>query len=341
VQFAQSVGQAFLGLNLKCASCHDSFVDRWKLDESYGLAAVYADTPLEIHRCDKPLGRMARPSWLFPELGQVQADQPPKERLRQLATLMTHPENGRFTRTMVNRLWQRLMGRGLVHPTDAMQTEPWNVDLLDYLAMHLADTHYDLKKTLELICTSEAYQSQAQVVSKDADEHGYVYAGPRAKRLTAEQFVDGIWQLTGTAPARWDAPVKRGKGDPAVTNAPAGMVRASLMNSDLLQRALGRPNREQIVSMRPHDLTTLEAIDLNNGQILATRLEQGGQNLAARSWPSADALVRYVFTFALARPPTDGEMTLAREALGDKPAPNQVQDFLWAVCMLPEFHLVR
>ena len=46
VQFAQSVGQVFLGINLKCASCHDSFIDRWKLDDSYGLAAVYAEAPL-------------------------------------------------------------------------------------------------------------------------------------------------------------------------------------------------------------------------------------------------------------------------------------------------------
>jgi hypothetical protein len=44
VQFAQSVGQSFLGINLKCASCHDSFIDRWKLDEAYGLAAIYALT---------------------------------------------------------------------------------------------------------------------------------------------------------------------------------------------------------------------------------------------------------------------------------------------------------
>jgi hypothetical protein len=40
IQFAQSVAQTFLGLNMKCASCHDSFVDRWKLDEAYGLAAT-------------------------------------------------------------------------------------------------------------------------------------------------------------------------------------------------------------------------------------------------------------------------------------------------------------
>ena len=53
IQFSQSVSQSFLGINMKCASCHDSFIDRWTLQDAYGLAAIYADTPLDIHRCDK------------------------------------------------------------------------------------------------------------------------------------------------------------------------------------------------------------------------------------------------------------------------------------------------
>ena len=215
IQFAQSVSQSFLGINLKCASCHDSFIDRWKLDEAYGLAAIYSNRELDIHRCDKPVGRKAAAAWLFPELGQVDPQAPQPERLKQLALLMTHPENGRFTRTIVNRIWHRLMGRGIVHPVDAMQTEPWNADLLDYLANHLAENGYDLKKTIELIATSQAYQSKAQVMAKGTDDHGYVYAGPRAKRMTAEQFVDAVWQLTGAAPPKFDAPVMRGKVDPA------------------------------------------------------------------------------------------------------------------------------
>ena len=48
VQFAQNAGQVFLGINLKCASCHDSFIDRWTLDEAYGLAAIYSQRPLEL-----------------------------------------------------------------------------------------------------------------------------------------------------------------------------------------------------------------------------------------------------------------------------------------------------
>ena len=57
MQAAQSVSQVFLGVNLKCAGCHDSFVSDWTLDDAYGLAAVYSDKPLEMVHCDKPTGQ--------------------------------------------------------------------------------------------------------------------------------------------------------------------------------------------------------------------------------------------------------------------------------------------
>ncbi|GAG06639.1 unnamed protein product, partial [marine sediment metagenome] len=101
IQFAQNVSQVFLGINMKCASCHDSFVDRWTLSEAYNLAAIYAEKPLELNRCDKPTGKMAEPKWIFPELGDIDPDASKTQRLKQLAKLMTHPENGRFTRTLV------------------------------------------------------------------------------------------------------------------------------------------------------------------------------------------------------------------------------------------------
>ena len=95
IQFSQSVSQAFLGINMKCASCHDSFIDRWTLEDAYGLAAVYAETELELHRCDKPTGRMAEAAWLFPEIGTIDPAAAKNERLQQLASLLTHRENGR------------------------------------------------------------------------------------------------------------------------------------------------------------------------------------------------------------------------------------------------------
>jgi hypothetical protein len=192
IQFAQNISQVFLGINMKCASCHDSFIDRWTLSEAYNLAAIYSDKQLELNRCDKPTGKMATPKWIFPELGDVDPKASKNDRLKQLAGLMTHKENGRFTRTVVNRIWHRLMGRGIVHPVDAMHTKPWDEDLLDYLAVRFAEDEYDLKKLITLIMSSQAYQSKTVVLKADPGPE-YVYAGPIARRMTAEhQFNEGM-----------------------------------------------------------------------------------------------------------------------------------------------------
>lgn len=514
IQFAQSISQSFLGINLKCASCHDSFIDRWKLDESYGLAAVYSTRPLEISRCDKPVGRVAKAAWLFPELGDIdpKAEQP--ERLKQLAKLMTHPENGRTTRTIVNRLWAQLMGRGIVHPLDAMQTAPWNADLLDTLGVYLTDKKYDLKAVLELIATSEAYQSRCEIQDHGGEVGAYVYQGPRSRRMTAEQFMDALWLITSTAPGTFDAPVFRGRVDEAVLKgmrlqgqwiwgdsatggkaSPAGeeillrkvftldgevvrggavmtcdnsfvlyingreaargdswskpqaialngrlkkgsnhfvlrarnggkapnaagllfeanlrmsdgaaiviasgsdwqwnaklpksregrlgavggkwekaigvqakpvwneavsgkfknllasvahgempMTRASLMKSDFLMRSLGRPMREQIVSSRPSELSTLAAIDLHNNAVFADALARGGRLLAARNWSGTDELADYIYRFTLARKPTNAERATIHEVLGPEPKAEAVEDLLWAIFLKPEFMTVR
>ncbi len=219
IQFAQNVSQVFLGINMKCASCHDSFIDHWTLSEAYNLAAVYADGQLELNRCDKPTGTMATPKWIFPEIGDVDPKAAKSERLKQLAALMTHPDNGRFTRTLVNRIWHRLMGRGIVHPVDAMHTRPWNEDLLDYLAVRFAADGYDLRKLIRLVMTSQAYQSRTVVLSSEPGED-YVYAGPIAKRMTAEQLMDSIWQITGANPSKPTAEVDRAERAPAPANQP-------------------------------------------------------------------------------------------------------------------------
>jgi hypothetical protein len=340
LQFAQNVSQVFLGLNMKCASCHDSFIDRWTLEETYGLAAITADAPLEAYRCDKPTGKTVEAAWMFPELGQIDAQAPREERLRRLAELMTHRENGRFTRTIVNRLWHRLMGRGIVHPVDAMQTEPWSADLLDYLAVHLADSGYDLKATLRLIVTSHAYQSRTVALDEQPLGPQNVYRGPVAKRMTAEQFVDALWQITGTAPREPHKNVAEFLTDDDKKE--RSYYRASLVSSDLLQRSLGRPNREQVVTDRPSVLTTLQALDLSNSPLLAETLHRGVGNIGER-FANADptTIVDWLYESALSRPPTTDERTIALEVLGSPASPQGIEDLVWLVIMLPEFQIIR
>jgi Protein of unknown function (DUF1549)/Protein of unknown function (DUF1553)/Planctomycete cytochrome C len=347
VQFSQNVSQVFMGINMKCASCHDSFVDRWTLKEAYGLAAIYSDKPLELTRCDKPTGEKAVAAWLYPELGQIDPSKPKPERLKQLAGLITHPENGRMQRTLVNRLWNQMMGRGIVHPVDAMNTAPWNEDLLDLLANHLVESNYDMKAVLRLIATSKIYQARADVLEDETK--AYVFNGPVRKRMTAEQFIDSVRAVVGV----WPKPDKNafkvagGQGGQLdVVMKTHGLqkwddrpIRTAFVQRDSLQAVLGRPTRDQVVTSRPDQLTTLEAINLANGPELAGLIREGAQKIGKVADPKS--WITQTYEASLSRKPTAAEMEVSLIMLGADPQPEQVEDLLWSIFMLPEFFYIN
>jgi hypothetical protein len=334
MQAAQNISQVFLGLNLKCASCHDSFINDWKLADAYGFAAVYADGPLAVSRCDTPTGATAHAGFLYPELGGIDADAPREVRIKQLGSLLVKRENGRFTRTIVNRLWAKLMGRGLIEPTDEMDNDAWSGDLLDFLAGDLAEHGYDLKRTLELILTSRAYQLPSVHGKLDA---AATFEGPLVRRMTAEQFVDAVRSVAGVWPEKPDAKVRV----PGDEGGYPGPVRAALMLADPLMMALGRPNREQVVTSRQDAATTLQAIELTNGAVLDRLLRQGARRWIAEYPSNRVLLVEAMYRRALGRLPTTEERAEGIALVGAEPRMDGVQDLLWALTMSPEFQLIR
>lgn len=518
MQAAQNISQVFLGINLKCASCHDSFVSDWRLKDAYAFAGIFNETPLEIHHCDKPTGEYTPLQFLYPQLGKIDPKASRDDRMKQLAAVVTSPRNGRLTRTMVNRLWAKLLGRGLVEPVDEMDAAPWNRDLLDWLAVDLVDHHYDLQHTLELIMTSRAYQLPAMRLAKPP-EGDFVFSGPLVRRMTAEQFVDAIaavtdvgytspgvrpWALTNV-PFKWIWNTRRALDDAPPANAsfrksftlptapvearvvfaaddrgelfvngklagkatkkdelailditpllvagenvlsivgvqdaveagtekdkttkkltgPAGVLlharvilagdphsgpgvhvvdintdqswlwqnnpptgwqlakfdskdwkpsieqeeadrgpwrplgskiisamlygdtshesfRAALVTADPLLVALGRPNREQVVTDRPQLATTLQAVELTNGSTLADQLAAGAKKWLGRS-SSSEALIQALYQRALGRPALPRELETARQLVGTTLTAAGVEDLLWIIAMLPEFQLV-
>ncbi|MCE9611775.1 MAG: DUF1549 domain-containing protein [Chthoniobacter sp.] len=239
MQAAQSVSQVFLGLNLKCASCHDSFISDYKLRDAYALAAIFADKPLEIARCDKPTGESSGPGFFWPELGTPDAAKPRAERQQQLAALLTKKENGRLARTLVNRLWAECFGRGLVEPVDSMDNPPWSRDLLDWLAWDFAESGWNVKHTLALIATSRTYALPAVAVadSESLGKASFVFSGPVVRRLSAEQFADAVSRVAAplyaqanlklagekdAALAKDAAWIWHSEGDSPATNFPVG-----------------------------------------------------------------------------------------------------------------------
>ena len=340
LQFSQNISQVFFGVNMKCASCHDSFIDNWKLDDAYSLAAIISDKPLEIFRCDKPTGKNAVAGFLWPELGTIDPKLPKDKKLEQLAALVTHPDNGRFSRTIVNRIWQKFMGRGIVHPVDMMANKPWNDDLLDYLASYFKENKYDLKKLIGHITSSRVYQFKAATFAEEPAAENFVFNGPMLKRMTAEQFMDAVWLVTGTAPAKADAPLP--KDIPLATgSAKRNFVRAVLVHSNMLMRTLGRPNREQVVTTRAELLTTLEALDLASGAIFHDIVSRGGKQIFTElKDKNKDVIIKNVYMRSLGRSPDASELSSAAGLLGEKPDADSLADLLWVIFLLPEFQLI-
>jgi hypothetical protein len=267
MQAAQNSAQVFLGVNLKCNSCHDSFISYWKLKDAYGLASFYSEQPLEIVRCDVKTGETAQPRFLYPGLGGVSAQASLAEKRAAAARLFTLPENGRFARTFVNRIWARLFGIGLVHPVDDMDAEPWSADLLDWLASDFADHGYDVDYLLRAIMTSRAYQLPA-VAASGVKSQSFLFRGPLYRRLSAEQFVDAVSSLTG----EWRVLQPRSAGEGIYS-------REWRLKASNLTRALGRPTRDAAVTERAIDPSTLQALELVNGETVASLLHRGAKRM--------------------------------------------------------------
>ena len=126
----------------------------------------------------------------------------------------------------------------------------------------------------------------------------------------------------------------------SVPNAQITDVRAVLSRLDPLQLALGRPNRDQVVTSRDNLPTLLQALELTNGTTLDNTLKT-----AAARWlhnePHPSSMARLIYQTALSRLPNQPEHEIALDLLGEKPTPESTADLLWIIVMLPEFQLIR
>ena len=307
MQAAQNSAQIFIGVNLKCNSCHDSFISKWKLKDAYALASFFSeDARLRLYRCEVAQDDFATPRFLFPELNRVPASASLADRRSAAAAIFTDRRNGRMPRTIVNRLWHRLLGRGVVENPDDLDGVPWSPELLDWLASDFVAEGYDLKHVIETIVLSNAYQMRA--VPRAGDQtRVYVFRGPEIRRLTAEQFGDAVGAITGD----WNVYQPPAPSQPQVTasataaSRPANAAQAGAVPAGppplrytrewrtpphSLARGLGRPIRDQVFSTRNSSATMLQALELVNGEKLANWLLRGARNMLGELPQPAAAL---------------------------------------------------
>ena len=216
---AHVVAKAFLGVEMKCARCHDAPFQDVKQRDTFSLAAMLAGKPLTVPessvvpQLSPPrelsitssllAGEKLQPAWPFEKIAAEKiADgilRDENNLAERLAALVTSPANDRFAKVIVNRLWKRYLGWGLVEPVDDWEdVEPSHPQLLDWLARELVAGDYDLKHVARLILSSHTYQREVLAAGEQLPSpKERLFASPARRRMSAEQLVDSLFVAAG------------------------------------------------------------------------------------------------------------------------------------------------
>jgi hypothetical protein len=219
---AGTVAQLFMGVNLRCAQCHNHPFAKWKQTEFWGVAAFFGrvgftkenkekrlvESPQIITKDGAPIATArADATILIPGKEKVvkarflEGDEPaldPKESFRaSFVKWLVAPGNQRFAMAGVNRLWAHLLGRGLVNPVDDIHDDnpPTHPELLKLLADEFAASGHDQKHLIRCICNSKAYQRSSRPLPANKLDVE-LYSHMPMKQLSPEVLHDSVALIT-------------------------------------------------------------------------------------------------------------------------------------------------
>jgi len=349
---AETTAQLFLGVRMQCAKCHNHPFERWSQDDYYGMAAWFAQvkTKPEPVIGTKPAAKTDGAEVVFlarsgevtqPRTGKTMkprymgvgdADvKPGVDRRGALAIWLTSAENAFFAKSVANRVWFHLMGKGIVDPVDDFRDSnpAANDELLDALAREFAKNKFSMKHLVTTIMKSRTYQLSAQPTETNKDDTKY-FSHAVTKLLSAEQLLDAICDFSAVP--------EKFAGLPLGTRAvqlPDGEVNHPFL------KAFGQPARELACECeRESDGNLGQALQLINGPTVNEKVRNPdnrlGKMLAAKM--SDDAMLTEIFYAALARAPFEDEkkIALGHVAKG-KDKRKAWEDVIWAVINTREF----
>ncbi len=350
---ADILSQAFLGQKLSCARCHDAPFHPFKQKDLFSVAALLDGSPIELPEAStvpvregarKPYvqislkpGDRIEAHWPFQALsGATVVAEPPSNTAvasrHQLASLMVDPQNERFGEVIVNRVWKRYLGRGMVEPAeDWFEADVSHPQLLRYLARQFLESGYDLKHLARLIFSSHVYQRKPDpAAAESGSERDALVAGPVPRRLSAEQLVDSLHLAVGKSldsedlnlNPLGDRPLRQfvNMGTPerawemtALSNErdrPSLALPRAQALVDVLTTFGWRQARQDPASTRDDGPSPMQTLMLANGPMgtRITRLsdDSGFTRLALEDRP-LDEMVRETYLRLLSRPPSTDE----------------------------------
>ena len=256
MQASQNTAQVFLGINLKCNSCHDSFVSKWKLKDAYALAAYFAPDPkLQLYRCDVAQNRYAEPGFLFPELGHAPASELAagsarrgggdlhRSAQRPAAAHAGQPHLAAPARPR-HRRQPRRDGRPAVEPGAArLARQRFRRSRLRHQASDRDDPHF--ARLPDAGGGADGRAAGARVCVRrsgsPAADGGAVRATPSARSPASGMPIRAVGRGAGAPPPPPGSPL------PSMPPTAGVYAREWRVASSNLTRALGRPIRDQVI----------------------------------------------------------------------------------------------
>jgi len=352
IDLTETTTQAFLGMPLMCARCHNHPLEKWTQRDYYQMANLFSRVRLKSgDRAGEVLVIASDEGNInLPKLG---APLPPKpldgtemrlddssDRREKLADWLTSPQNPYFAKSIVNRVWRNYMGRGLVESEDDLRltNPPSNQELFDTLAADFVKSGYDVRRLMIEIMTSAAYQRSSTPIGNNAKDDRY-YSRYIVRRLSAEVILDGLSKVT-------DIPT-------AFEGYPKGTRALQLPDSQVASyflTAFGRPERERTCACeRQQEPNVAQALHLTNGDTINMKLRAAGGAIdrLLKSNASDSAVLDKLYLAALCRPPSAAERSRAMSILAEASKPGSVigpdarravlEDLFWAVLTDKEF----
>jgi hypothetical protein len=354
---AETTSQAFLGMSINCAKCHNHPMEKWTNDQYYKMANLFARTRTKVGTSDgdqivfaashgdlvQPL--TGKPQFPEPLDGKPMPIDSPEDRREHLADWLVSPENPYFTRAIVNRVWANFFGVGLVDPVDDLRkTNPAsNEKLLDATAKFLVEQKFDLKALMRAILQSETYQRSSVALKENAaDKRFYSHYYPR--RLSAEVLLDTYSQVTDV-PTEFRVDLRnenRGLGE----KFPLGFRATQLPDTRVFSyflKTFGRPDREKTCECeRASEPSVAQVLHIMNGDTLGQKLADKNNRITRwlKGNTETEKIVEEAFLLSLSRLPSSVERTKMLAAIDSADAQDKraaIEDTVWALLSSREF----
>jgi len=346
-KLAEDTAQVFMGMQIKCAQCHNHPFDRWTMADYYGFAAFFAQVGRK--QAEDPRERIifnggggevanivthqaAKPKFL----GGDEPDVRGKDRRDVLAKWLASPQNPYFARNLANIVWGHFLGKGIVDPVDDVRISnpPVNPELLDALGQKFQEYHYDFKHLVRDICTSRAYQTAVETnPTNEGDDRNFSHA--MIRRMRAEVLLDVLSEVTETKEKFRGLPL----GARAVNIADGN-------TTDYFLRTFGRASRETVCSCEVKmDPNLSQALHLLNGQTVQRKLDQS-QVISGllKANKSPGQIIESLYVRCFSRRPTPAELTAIETQMPRRDDRNKaadtkkaLDDVFWALLNSEEF----